>query len=270
MNILKAIAKFIGWLSGSLAGIGAIFAVCGYLITIANLHLLGLDIRILDYNTEYYLRRGGNFFFYLVSLMGEKILLPLLVIMLIVSVIFLLFYVVITKSSVYKHFVLFWNRILNIKSEYSPVFRALIFIFMVILFIYQLGPRLELFITPLKISNLLYDIDETDTNALKSSIKRSILSGETKELAFRFYEILMSVVMAGLLLFVVWRVTLTWPLRIILVSPFVVIFILYLLFLPMVYGVLILTPEFPPIAVSSKNEMISNQSIGGSVSKIVL
>lgn len=46
MNILKAVAKFIGWLSGSLAGIGAILTVFGYLITIANLRLLGLDVSL--------------------------------------------------------------------------------------------------------------------------------------------------------------------------------------------------------------------------------
>lgn len=259
MNILKAVAKFIGWLSGSLAGIGAILTVFGYLITIANLRLLGLDVLILNYDAQYYLRRGGNFFFYVVGL-SEKVLLPLLAITLVLSVLCLLLYVFISKTFLQKYLRSLGIKAVDIKSKYLSNLRAFIFVFLVILFLFQLSPGLDLFINPLKVSNLLYDVTEMDNTISKNSIEYYILHGETPELKFHFCKILLFVVVAGLLLLVAWRVTSPWKLRVILVSPFVIIFALYVLFLPMAYGVLILTAEFAPIEISSKNQMVSNQS----------
>lgn len=260
MNILKAVAKFIGWLSGSLAGIGAILTVFGYLITIANLRLLGLDVLILNYDAQYYLRRGGNFFFYVVGLMSEKVLLPLLAITLVLSVLCLLLYVFISKTFLQKYLRSLGIKAVDIKSKYLSNLRAFIFVFLVILFLFQLSPGLDLFINPLKVSNLLYDVMEMDNTISKNSIEYYILHGETPELKFHFCKILLFVVVAGLLLLVAWRVTSPWKLRVVLVSPFVIIFALYVLFLPMAYGVLILTAEFAPIEISSKNQMVSNQS----------
>jgi len=115
MYVLKQIAKFIGWLSGSLAGIAAILTVCGYLITISNLNLLGLDLSILEYNPEFYLRKGGNFVFYIVNTAGEKILLPIIFVLVPLSVVLSLFLSVIKRSPLYNYI----NKIRERCTSYS-------------------------------------------------------------------------------------------------------------------------------------------------------
>lgn len=60
----KALAKGIGWLSGSLAGICAILTVLGYLATMSHLHMLGMDVIAGDFNAEFQLRRGGKLHFF--------------------------------------------------------------------------------------------------------------------------------------------------------------------------------------------------------------
>src|SRR5258707_11862408 len=60
-HLVKSIAGFIAWVTSSLAGIGAILYVVGYLSTVAQLHLLGLG-RLVAYSNEHYLEEGGNFF----------------------------------------------------------------------------------------------------------------------------------------------------------------------------------------------------------------
>ena len=56
MNLIKEAAKFIGWLTGMLAGIVAILYAFGYLVVQTQLHLLGVDA-LLPSGREYYLRR---------------------------------------------------------------------------------------------------------------------------------------------------------------------------------------------------------------------
>jgi hypothetical protein len=76
----------IAWLSGAAVGIGAIFYVCGVLVTIANLDMLGLDPLIFRYDAAFYMHRGGlfllefateagQFFFQAIPLVGVLLLL---------------------------------------------------------------------------------------------------------------------------------------------------------------------------------------------------
>jgi hypothetical protein len=61
MGLLKRTTVFIGWLSGSVAGLGALLYAAGYLVTRAHLHLLGLD-RLLVPGNERFIEEGANFF----------------------------------------------------------------------------------------------------------------------------------------------------------------------------------------------------------------
>jgi hypothetical protein len=58
---LRTVGSAVAWLSGSLAGIGAIFYAFGYLITLANLDLLGVDLLIFRYDPTTYIHRGSDF-----------------------------------------------------------------------------------------------------------------------------------------------------------------------------------------------------------------
>ena len=58
---VRTLGGTIAWLSGSVAGIGAIFYAFGYLITLANLNMLGLDPLAFRYDPTFYIQRGASF-----------------------------------------------------------------------------------------------------------------------------------------------------------------------------------------------------------------
>jgi hypothetical protein len=85
-TIVRMLGGTIAWLSGAAVGIGAIFYVCGVLVTIANLDMLGLDPLIFRYDAAFYMHRGGlfllefateagQFFFQAIPLVGVLLLL---------------------------------------------------------------------------------------------------------------------------------------------------------------------------------------------------
>lgn len=61
--ILKEITKFIGWLTGSLAGITAILYACGYLILMYHTQILGL-YNVIPYDNVDYIGQGAKFIIY--------------------------------------------------------------------------------------------------------------------------------------------------------------------------------------------------------------
>lgn len=254
MNILKATTKFIGWLSGSLAGIGALLTLLGYLVTAAHGRLLGLDITLLGFNPEYYFRQGGNFLFYIVDALSQRILLPILVIFLIPPSLFLavdLF----PEGGRFHGGVAAWKaKFHHLFSRYGNNLKIISFLLLVAMLFLQLGPDLDGFIRPLKISDLIHEAERPGPNSLllDDPIARALIHNQRDVLKKHFFFLLMSLFRAGLYLYIVWHVTLNRRFRTLLVAPFVIIFWLYAVFLPMNYGVLLVKSEFPPISVESK------------------
>lgn len=68
---VRMLASILAWLSGAGAGIGAIFYVCGVLVTIANLDMLGLDPLAFRYDPTFYMHRGGTFLLVFAADMGQ-------------------------------------------------------------------------------------------------------------------------------------------------------------------------------------------------------
>ena len=60
MRLLRGFGVFLGWLSGSLVGITALFYAIGFLASITALSFFGLNIFLLGYDTLVYLARGAN------------------------------------------------------------------------------------------------------------------------------------------------------------------------------------------------------------------
>jgi len=260
VNIFKEAAKFIGWLSGALAGIAALLTVFGYLITTANLHLLGMDPLVINYDTEFYIRRGGSFFFYVTNLIVERILLHLLVIVILAAATGFLVHRLLRKIGLLQRAQSYLTNLGNGKLT-SPVSRGIIiYAILIVLFAYQLYERLDLFTTPLNVSNLLYETNRTASSQTEALVRESIMQGQTLRLKLHFFDVLISVILSAALLFIAWKATSGfkfWPL---LVAPFALIFLIYLLLLPMVYGVLIIPSEYSPVKVSSGNKVLSDQS----------
>ena len=68
-GLAGSIAGAIGWFGGSLGAIGVMLYACGYLISIAQLHLLGIG-RLVSYSHDYYVQTGGSFVADLGSTLG--------------------------------------------------------------------------------------------------------------------------------------------------------------------------------------------------------
>jgi hypothetical protein len=86
VDLLKPAAAFIAWLSGSLAAIAGILYGFGFLATLSNLHLLGLDELVLSFDPSFYLQRGSRFALYVIRLLFEILLDPLVVLVAVAAV----------------------------------------------------------------------------------------------------------------------------------------------------------------------------------------
>ena len=119
----------------------------------------------------------------------------------------------------------------------------------------------QAFNDPLKITNLLYQ--STADNSLHGGaekVARLLVDGDTTQLNSFFTDALLFEVKAVILLLLAWQVTAAWPTRPLLVAPFIIVFMLYTIFLPMLYGVLKQQIRFPVITLSSGNELLSKST----------
>lgn len=262
MNIFQATVKFIGWLSGSLAGIAALLTFFGYLITAAHLKLLGLDITLFGFRAEYYLQRGGNFVFYVIDTLSQRILLPLMVIALLPLIIVLIIDLF-SEQGRLRTWLKAMKQELTVKcSRQATHLKIWGLLLLILLLFLQLGPSLDSLINPLKISDLLYRVNAAESDALiDDCVFLALVNQQQDLLAANFFYSLIAMLRAGLYLLVVWYISKNLKFRIILNMPFFIIFILYLVFLPMNYGVMLIKSEFPQVSViSKKTEQFQQQS----------
>ncbi len=62
------------------------------------------------------------------------------------------------------------------------------------------------------------------------------------------------------LLYLAWRVTTTWRFRILLIAPYVLIFAMFVVTLPMIYGIVIISNEFSAIRVTTDSTSQASRS----------
>jgi hypothetical protein len=79
VNLLKGIAAFSGWLTGALAGVGAILYALGYLVTRAHLNFLGVS-GLFDQSNFFFIQEGAMFLLD-VAVIIARTLLPILVVL---------------------------------------------------------------------------------------------------------------------------------------------------------------------------------------------
>lgn len=82
MGFVKRFGLFVGWLSGSAAGLAALLYALGFLVTLGNLNLLGINFFLIGFEPVFYISRGANFILYLAFELGHFliVLAPLVVI----------------------------------------------------------------------------------------------------------------------------------------------------------------------------------------------
>lgn len=274
MSIFKELAAFIGWLSGSLAGIGAILYACGYLITRAHLHMLGIDA-LYEYSNEHYMQEGAKFFVVMADLAG-RISLPLLVtlgagvilIALVASMIFAVWYFVRGRKGVQDTRDA-WTRgragITGFYEERLWLWRGLLFSVALILLLYIAETDLPSFSIPLSVSDLLFrsgDDASATAGGTEAQVLSWLVSGDTESLKNSFIGAILSVMKAGILLLLAWRASSPWRFRALVVSPFVIVFMVFLILLPMVYGVLMRPARFARVSIESESRMLADRPAG--------
>jgi hypothetical protein len=246
-GLTKAVAVFIGWLSGSLGGIAAILYACGYLLTIAQLNMLGLS-GLVAYGHEHYLEEGGRFLIAVTGQIGE-IVLNLLLLAGVVCLPLLLLLggcYVFRRASLAALGSRTKNALTGLDRRFSGVWRAALYgLLLVALLAGAEDP--QAFNDPLESSGLLFAVSES---ARKSELVQIMINGDTAKLKAIFADSLLMVLKAFVLLFLAWEVSARWRLRLLYVSPFVIIFLLYTLLLPMLYGVLQRQIRLPVVKIT--------------------
>jgi hypothetical protein len=250
MPLLKGIAGTIGWLASSLAGIGAILYGSGYLAATAHAHLLGVG-SVLVLSHDRYLQAGGEFF---VAIAAELLQVMLVLVIALAVVAAGPAIIVLAGFAALRH----WlpeglararERLSEFVERRSVWLRAggCISLFGALLWI-AVDPSdfIELF----KVADLLL----IDPQALSGKAAILLMSGDAGHLDAVFSRCLYVELAVTALTLAVWRLAAGWRLQLLVASPFVITSILYLVLLPMLFGILKHQIAFPKITISPPGE----------------
>lgn len=266
MDLFKGIALFIGWLTSSFVGIGVILYACGYLVTRAQLRLLGL-FGLFEDNPDYYLQEGANFFVILIQTATYQIILGLAHF----GISLLFFFALGLPLAM----VLFKKReqIVRLGEKWRASFVGLaaghpwlsqnaIFVMLLFVLIIHLTSYMNEFLSTLNVSYLLYKsaADCNQYSGKAAQICYGILTpeaGSREYLDGHFHRLLWATLQAGLVLTLAWYLTSATRLRFWLTSPFIALFIMYVLYLPLAYGVLVRPIRYPVVNLTSENKVLA-------------
>jgi hypothetical protein len=257
LSLVRTIAAFVGWLTGALAGVGAILYSLGYLIFSAHLKFLGVS-GILDENGVHFIQEGGVFAADIILQMLRWYALPLLSILGVFAALLVgpgawlaeglarLFPALPKTEGRWQRALVRW-----------PIWREVSYLALFLLFLLHANKFLDRFYSPLSISSALFD---TQISARTADTKMTgalplLAGGEPLSNIDKFRLLSLGYALSGLLLFGAWHVTAGWRFRGLLLSWFLLGFLLFSLLLPMDYGVLIYSTQYPVIRLSSEKAL---------------
>ncbi|HBG06390.1 MAG: hypothetical protein A2075_05645 [Geobacteraceae bacterium GWC2_58_44] len=251
MNVFKEITAVLGWLSGSLAGIAAVFFACGYLIKRAHLNLLGISA-LFSFTEEQYMQEGARFVAEMADLLA-RIALPLLMLaIMVVAAGFLLL-----RTGLRRRLDPVKERLTRFIECRGPECRSAGYGLLLVLLVLLIDREISLFGAPLAVSDLLF-APSVAAGGDAGRIREWLVAGDRTSLDNLYFNLTLSVIKAGVLLLLAWRVVEQWRLRILLTAPFALAFLLSVLLLPMSYGVLKRPARFPRITVDSESGMLAS------------
>lgn len=264
MNLLKGIAAFSGWLTGALAGVGAILYALGYLVTRAHLNCLGVS-GLFDQSNFFFIQEGAMFLLD-VAVIIARTLLPIVVVLGIIAAVLVvagygIARILASRAPSLAERMNQWKDVMLSWREHLLLCQVL-YAGLLMLFFVHTDTYLNDFNRPLQISNVLYGesgIGTTVSSDPKTvALRKSLLQGEEKLTHAYFFNLLFGEVLAGLLLMMAWRVTDGWRWQPMWVSWFVISFIIYSASLPMMYGVLWVSAEYPIITFKSPDDTLTH------------
>lgn len=243
MNLLRGIATALGWLSGSIAGIGAVVYACGYLITRAQLHLFGVS-GFFPLSADHFVQEGAKF----LVVIGQKAIetfLGVVALALVALAVFVILWLPLVRwrPAVRLHLgeirargVAAVARI-HERLPWSPAFSM--YLVLLVLLVWLLETYRLRFAAPLEVSNILHlTAAPSGGDSATDRIAEWLVAGDWQRLERYFTDLLDAETRVILLLIAAWHVTAGLARRLALLTPFVVALALYTLYLPMDYGVL--------------------------------
>lgn len=251
-SLVVGIKAFLVWLGGSLASITAVFYATGYLITRAHLSMLGLH-GVLDFDNHAVVQEGGKFFLVLGYSTMSNVALPLLAVLGPAAI------AAMVIRRLLGHRTRRWRNTLRTRL---PGFgaqgwmRLLAFGALFAAFLWHAETFLIKFQNPLCIGNLLYaEFGSTPCPAAMMGggadvLKQALLGRDDRVLNNAFEELVLGFVLAVALAYLTWRTTLPWRGRAWYAAPSLVAAALYLILLPMDYGVLQRPVTYPRIRLT--------------------
>ena len=251
-GLAGGIVGAVGWLASSLGVFAALLYACGYLISVAQLHLLGLG-RLMSYGHDYYVQQGGSFLADLGSTLaiGAE---PFIVIFMGIGILAFAVSLAWRKSGWSENPVAARSK--ELFSRASGLWRSVAYVGTLLL-LFRYGDPVE-FGHPLTLSNVLFVDPATKMDAELADVLKLLLAGDRNGLGAIFEARLLTWVVVALLLLASHYLTAGWRWRRAAMAPFVLLFALYSLLLPMLYGVLKLKVEFPVVMVWPNEEAKAN------------
>lgn len=250
MNVFKEITALLGWLSGSLAGIAAIFYACGYLIKRAHLNLLGIGA-LFSFSEEQYTQEGARFIADMADLLA-RIALPLLMVAITLAAAFFL----LRRTGLRHQMDAAKEKCTELAEQKPWAWRSAAYAVLLVFLVFLIDRELALFGAPLTVSDLLFAPSAAaDGNA--GQIRAWLVAGDRASLDNLYFNLTLAVIKGGVLFLLAWRVVEPWRLRILLTAPFALAFLLSVLMLPMAYGVLKRPAKFPRIVADSESKLLA-------------
>lgn len=250
-SLTKAAGKFVGWLSGSLAAITGIFYGLGYLVTLSNLHSLGLDFYLFGFDPSLYLTRGANFVLYFARTMAQILFFMIILISPFLALGFLLY-----RYWLKDRFVDNPGKAVDYIRQHPIVWKGPIFVALAGILFFDLWERYVNFSAILGISQILFDPQVPSSIAENEAIQSAIWNkGPESDQSTRsiFVRSQLFLIEATLLLYLTWRLTSAWRFRLLLVAPFALVFAMFVITFPMIFGILIISNEFSTIRVTTNS-----------------
>lgn len=283
--ILKKVTQFIGWLTGSVAGITAILYACGYLIILYHIQVLGL-YNIIPYDNMAYIHQGAKFFISSVTILADDLLIIILITVVVTIIYGVLIltqrgsgWIVKTKTQI--------NCAMNfLLCHHSPrkngmfmiVFSVLLFALLMfkIAFVAHMdisgmlietcqvrkciktGPKTDSFIDEcLKLRSPEKNIQIRGLVETRNHVVNCILNNDVDALTDKYRHLLELCLLSGFIAIVVNKVITANKFNRAFVMPFMIIFLFYALLLPVNFGILMRQIDYPSIAklVSTKGDI---------------
>jgi hypothetical protein len=244
---VRTLGSAVAWLSGSLAGIGAIFYAFGYLITLANLDLLGVDLLVFRYDPTTYIHRGSDFLLLSVIIVA-KAWGPAFV----VAVLgFLGSQMPRVRKARLWATQPFFCRI----GEHPDLLKAAAYLAILALFARELLWAHSAFQEDMAASGVLYPT--AGSGAAESRVREWIVTGKQGQLYDHYAAFVAQQAVIGALLLAAWGLTRAWRWRVLLTAPFALGSALALAWLPLEYGKLVLSNKFSQVLVRFEQSTVA-------------